>query len=68
MKRDITFFAVELDEYVTINVDVRVNVGIDRDIVNIEIPRSNSHYRIKDILTKNKSTKMKKSTNKGGTK
>lgn len=44
MKRDITFYAVELDEYVTINVDVRVNVGIDRDIVNIEIPRSSSHY------------------------
>lgn len=57
MKRDITFYAVELDEYVTINVDVRVNVGIDRDIVNIEIPRSNSHYRIEDIL------RMKRKTN-----
>lgn len=60
MKRDITFFAVELDEYVTINVDVRVNVGIDRDIVSIEIPRNNSHYRITDILTKNKHMKRRR--------
>ncbi len=59
MKRDITFYAVELNDYVTINVDVRVNVGIDRDIVNIEIPRSNSHYRIADILIKNKSMKRR---------
>lgn len=61
MKRDITFYATELNEYVTINVDFRVNVGIDRDIVNIEIPRSNSYYRISDILTKNK--KMKRREN-----
>lgn len=60
MKRDITFYAVELDEYVTINVDVRVNVGIDRDIVNIEIPRSSSHYRIKDILIRSKNMKRRR--------
>lgn len=60
MKRDITFYAVELNEYVTINVDVRVNVGIDRDIVNIEIPRSNSHYRITDILIRSKNMKRRR--------
>lgn len=60
MKRDITFYAVELDEYVTINVDVRVNVGIDRDIVNIKIPRSNSHYRMEEILWTKRNTKRRR--------
>ena len=54
MKRDITFFAAELNEYVTISADVRVNVGIDRDIVVIEIPRTRGHYRVENILTKNR--------------
>lgn len=54
MKRDITFFAAELNEYVTISADVRVNVGIDRDIVVIEIPRTSGHYRVENILTKNR--------------
>lgn len=54
MIRDIIFFAAELGGYVTISADVKVNVGADRDIVQIELPRSAKHYRVEEILAKNK--------------
>lgn len=60
MKRDLIFYSIELGEYVTISADVKVNVGIDRDIVQIEIPRINNHFRIRDILAKNKLRRPKK--------
>lgn len=54
MKRDLVFFSIELGGYVTISADVKVNVGTDRDIVQIEIPRINNHFMVKDIMTKDK--------------
>lgn len=38
----------------TISADVKVNVGTDRDIVQIEIPRINNHFMVKDIMAKDK--------------
>lgn len=52
MRREIIFFAPEIGEhgeYVSINVDIRVNVGIDRDIVEIEIPHACSSYRVSEL-------------------
>lgn len=54
MKRDLVFFSIELGGYVTISADVKVNVGTDRDIVQIEIPRINNHFMVKDIMAKDK--------------
>lgn len=60
MKRDLIFYSAELGEYVTISADVQVNIGIDRDIVNIVIPRINNHYRVRDIMAKDKFRRPKK--------
>lgn len=60
MIRDVIFYAAELGEYVTISADVKVNVGLDKDIVQIELPRSVKHYRVEEILAKNKYGRMKK--------
>lgn len=54
MNRDLVFFSIELGGYVTISADVKVNVGTDRDIVQIEIPRINNHFMVKDIMAKDK--------------
>ncbi|MBR3125383.1 MAG: hypothetical protein IKF42_08260 [Mogibacterium sp.] len=54
MNRDVIFFAAELGGYVTINADIKVNVGADRDIVQIELPRMSKHYRVEEILAKKK--------------
>lgn len=60
MKRDLIFYSVELGEYVTISADVQVNIGIDRDIVNIVIPRINNHFRVNDVIAKDKFRRPKK--------
>ena len=60
MIRDIVFFAAELGEYVTISADVKVNVGPKKGIVQIELPRMSKHYRVEEILAKNKYRRIQK--------
>lgn len=54
MIRDVVFYAIEIGDYVTIPVDVRVNVSPVDDMVQIEIPRTAKHHSVSSILAKDK--------------
>ena len=50
MLRDVYLYAKELDGYVKLEVDVKVNIRPDKEIVQIEIPRMSRHCRVEDIV------------------
>lgn len=50
MLRDVYFYAKELDGYVRLEVDIKVNIRPDKEVVQIEIPRMSKHCRVKEIL------------------
>lgn len=50
MLRDVYFYSKELDGHVKLEVDIKVNIRPDKEVVQIEIPRMSKHCKVKEIL------------------
>lgn len=50
MLRDVYFYSKELDGHVKLEVDIKVNIRLDKEVVQIEIPRMSKHCKVKEIL------------------
>lgn len=50
MKRSVIIYSPELGKHISIDIEVRINVNPEREMVNIEIPRVNTWVSEKTLM------------------